>query len=96
MRRQHLALVFEKIGHDQDARLRSRLPQHTAFFDVRYRQPARAFRLERMRDGHRAVAIRIGLHHRHHFDGLAHQGLHGAKVGANLSQRYFYPAPHLL
>jgi hypothetical protein len=48
-----------------------------------------------MCDSHRAVAISIGLHDGHHFDGFTDQGPHRAKVGANLSQRYFYPAPHL-
>ena len=75
--------------------LRSRLPQHAAFFDVRYRQPARAFGFQRVRDRHRAVTIGVGLHHRHHFDGVAHQGPHRAKIGANLPQRNFYPAPHV-
>ncbi len=34
MRGQHLALVFEKIGHNNDARLGSGLPQHDTLFDV--------------------------------------------------------------
>jgi len=33
---QHLAFVLEKIGHHDNARLRSGLPQHTALFDVRH------------------------------------------------------------
>ena len=67
------------------------LAQHAAFFDVRYRQPARAFGFERTRDCHGAVTVGVGLHHRHHFDGFADQRPDGAKIRANLSAAKLLP-----
>ena len=55
-----------------------------AFFDVRDRQPARAFGFERARDFHRAVTVGVGFHHRHHFDWSRRPRPHRAIVRANL------------
>jgi len=91
--REGRALGWQKIRHYQDSRAYACLTQSNAFFDIRNREPGRAFGLERARHFESPVPVCIGFDHWHDLGMIAHYRAHRTIVGADRSERDFYPAP---
>ena len=79
-----------EAGHEQNASAHPSVAQRKGFVGSGNPKPARPGVFQRPRTGDGAVAIRIGLHHGTN-QRRSNVLLHGAKVVAEVRQRYFRP-----